>query len=271
MPDIISKAQLKIPTESGDYIESSSFVRSKISKIVEYAIEEGKNKIFINTNLKRGLPLENINKVAGPFVEAWALEQFEEIADDQKNKFHLINVEAGARLNLYDIVLQFKKRRNGNADVVTGNVDVKATAEDIPNSGRSPNITSFGRIRTEYINDPDYIFIILSLKHKVYSEKEKSTGMTNGIMEITSYSAYDLKLISEKDISYNPALGTGQIQIRDVHYVTESKRSTWEFCQLLDKKFINSKGKESWLELAKIHGWLKGTELKPEPTPEEIV
>lgn len=41
-----------------------------------------------------------------------------------------------------------------------------------------------------------------------------------GVMEIVDYNAYDLKFISDADISYNPALGTGQIQIKDIHYVT---------------------------------------------------
>ena len=60
--------------------------------------------------------------------------------------------------------------------------------------------------------------------------------MTNGIMEVTGYAVYDLKFLSASDISYNPALGTGQIQVRDIRYVTIIKRSTWEFLQLLDNK-----------------------------------
>jgi hypothetical protein len=95
------------------------------------------------------------------------------------------------------------------------------------------------------------------LKHKVYSEKAQKTGMTNGIMEIVSYSVYDLKYISEQDISYNPALGTGQLQIRDIHYVEIVQRTTWEFLKMLDKKFIHSQGEEAWLRLAKQHEWIK--------------
>jgi|SRR3989344_3193313 len=208
----------KIPQETKDYPEASDFVRKQIGDIISTSIKNKDNMIFIHTNLKRGLPLENINKVAGPFVEAWALEKFEMIAEDPQNKYQLLNVESGMRLDPYDIILQFKKKRDDNSNIATANVDVKATSDDIPTSGRSPNITSFGRIRTEYINDPDYIFIILSLKHKVYGEKDLKSGMTNGIMEVTSYSVYDLKYVSDKDISYNPALGTGQLQIRDIHY-----------------------------------------------------
>jgi hypothetical protein len=253
----MAKINFKIPKETKDYKDCSELVRKNLGKIIENCVKAGDNKIFIRTNLKRGLPLENINKVAGPFVEAWAVEKFENISDNSNNEYKLVNVETGARLNLYDILLQFKKKREDGSSVATASVDVKATSEDIPNSGKSPNITSFARIRTEYINDPDFMFIVLSLKHKVYGERDTETGMTNGIMEITSHSEYDLKYLSDRDISYNPALGTGQIQIRDIHYVTEEIRSTWEFCQILDRKFFKSQGEAKWLRLADKYGWVK--------------
>ncbi len=246
----------KVPKEASDYRSHSDYVIARISAIMNHSIASGCNRIFVHTNLKRGLPLENINKVAGPFVEAWALEQFENIAGDADNQYELIHVEPGRRLDPFDIILQFR-RRSGTHDYVSANVDVKATSEDIVSSGKSPNITSYARIRSEYVADPDYIFIVLSLKHKVYSEKQQGTGMTNGIMEITSHAVYDLKYISAADLSYNPALGTGQIQIRDMRYVQLQYRTTWEFCQLLDEKFIRSKGKETWSVLARKHGWIK--------------
>lgn len=40
--------------------------------------------------------------------------------------------------------------------------------------------------------------------------------------------------------------------------VTLKQRTAWEFCELLDKKFIASKkGFNQWLEYAKQHGWIK--------------
>jgi hypothetical protein len=241
--------------ESDDYQECSKFVVDSINAIMQSVMDSGENKIVINTNLKLGLPMENINKVAGPFVEAWAIEKFNEAFCS--GSFELLNVEAGERLNMADIILQFKMRRK-RTSAVTGNVDVKATSNDIPNSGKSPNITSFARIRSAYVNDPDFIFIILSMKHKVYSETSTTSGMKNGIMEVVDFNTYDLKLISERDISYNPALGTGQIQIRDIHYVSIVNRTTNEFCKLLDKKFIASKkGFVGWLEYAEKKGWIK--------------
>ncbi len=249
--------EFKIPKQCEDYDECSAFVTNSIESILSEAIDAGRNKIIINTNLKLGLPMENINKIAGPFIEAWAVEIFTAVIEDTNNKYSLINVEAKERLYMADIILQFKKERKHESSV-TAEVDVKATAEDIESSGKSPNITAFRRIRTAYIEDPDYIFVILSLKHRVYSTKNLTTGLMDGIMEVVAYNAYDLKYLSPSDISYNPALGSGQLQIRDIHYVTLVKRTTWEFCQLLDKKFIGSKkGFDEWLELAKTNEWIK--------------
>jgi hypothetical protein len=79
-----------------------------------------------------------------------------------------------------------------------------------------------------------------------------------GVMEVVDFNAYDLKYLSDTDISYNPALGTGQLQVRDIHYVNIEHRTAWEFCQLLDGKCIASKkGYSGWLEYAKQNHWIK--------------
>lgn len=245
----------KIPKESDTYEEDSEYVVTQIIGILNDRKALGDNKIIINTNLKLGLPLENINKIAGPMVEAWAFEVFSGIRDVQNNKYNLINVEAQQRLGMADIVLQFRKTDS----VLTGSVDVKATAEDIANSGKGPNITSYSRIRTAYVVDPDYMFIILSIKHKVYSVKNHETGLIDGIMEVVDFHAYDLKFLSNSDINYNPALGTGQIQIKDIHYVSYEKRTTWEFCQLLDAKYLRSSRRtiDDWYREATKNQWIK--------------
>ncbi len=248
----------KEPQESSDYPQCSRFVTSRIEAIIAKAIEEGKNRIFINTNLKFGLPMENINKIAGPFVEAWAFEVFQGALEDPKNEYQLVNVEAQERLHMADVILQFRKRRKIETSV-TAEVDVKATAEDIASSGKSPNITPFGRIRSAYVENPDYIFVVLSLKHRVYCTRNAESNMMDGVMEVVAYNAYDLKYLSSKDFNYNPALGTGQIQVRDIHYVDLEPRNTWEFCQLLDQKYMGSTRRsfEQWLELAQRNEWIK--------------
>ena len=129
----------KIPIESETYRKDSDFVISRIISILNERKNVGDNKIILNTNLKLGLPLENINKIAGPMIEAWAVEVFSGIRDETNNSYNLINVEAQERLGISDIILQFRK----DTQIITGNVDVKATSDDIPKSGKSPNITSF--------------------------------------------------------------------------------------------------------------------------------
>ena len=69
------------------------------------------------------------------------------VSEVDGNKYDLIHVEAKERLYMADIILQFKKKRKVELGV-TAEVDVKATSEDFDNSGKSPNITSYGRIRT---------------------------------------------------------------------------------------------------------------------------
>jgi len=245
----------KIPQESATYETDSAFVVSTIEDIIKTAIKKGSNKIILNTNLRLGLPMENINKIAGPIIEAWTYEIFHDIKDDIHNTFHLVNVESRPRLDMADILLQFRK----NNTAVTANVDTKATSEDIDTSGKGPNITSYSRIRTAYVEDPNFMFIILSLKHKVYSQRNAKTLLIDGIMEVIKYNAYDLKFISEADINYNPALGTGQIQIKDIHYVDYQSRSTWDFCQLLDKKYLNSSRRTiyDWYREAVKNKWIK--------------
>lgn len=252
-----SELNLKEPKQSKHYGDWSNFVISTTKKIIKQQIASGDNKIVINTSLKLGLPMENINKLAGPLIEAWAFKIFSEQLG--KSQFQIVNIEAGERLNMTDIVLQVKRSELEQA--IVGNIDVKSTSQDIPTSGKSPNITSFARMRSAYIQDPNFIFIVLSLKHKMYSSKDESTGMINNIMEVIDYNSYDLKHISSSDISYNPALGTGQVQIRDIHYVKEEIRTTFEFCKMLDQKVIASKkGFDGWYGYAKQNGWIEENE-----------
>ena len=76
------------------------------------------------------------------------------IIEDEENTYDLLSVEAGERLNFADVTLPFRRRRK-RSESVTGHVDVKAASKDILNSSKSPNITSFVRIHTEYIQNPD--------------------------------------------------------------------------------------------------------------------
>lgn len=98
---------LKQPKESSDNRECSEFVIKAVEEIIHEAIDKRQNRIIINTNLRLGLPMENINKIAGPFVEAWAVETFTQVVEDAQNQFQLIHVEAQPRLSKSDVILQF--------------------------------------------------------------------------------------------------------------------------------------------------------------------
>lgn len=52
----------KIPVESPTYREDSDFVIRQMSEILDRRKDVGDNKIIINTNLCKGLLLENIKK-----------------------------------------------------------------------------------------------------------------------------------------------------------------------------------------------------------------
>ncbi len=251
----LSHLQHVIPTEQAGYQAASLYVVTALRKIFENAVVSQRNKIQINTNLHLGLPMENINKIAGPFVEAWAAEVLYNVASDPCNVYGLVEVETRERLYMADVILHF----NVNGVLIVAEVDVKATAADIFNSGKGPNITSFSRIRTAYVRNPNYIFIILSLKHKVYSQRNAATGLMDGVMEVVGYNAYDLKYLSAKDVNFNPALGSGQIQVRDIHQIQHQYRSTWDFCQLLDQKYLGSSRRtvNNWIELARSNKWIQ--------------
>jgi hypothetical protein len=94
-----------------------------------------------------------------------------------------------------------------------------------------------------------------------------------GVMEVVKHSVYDLKYLSSADISYNPALGTGQLQVRDIHYVDLVNRTTWEFCQLLDKKYLASKRRtfDQWKTLAVKFGWIKSEKSLPADVALEVL
>lgn len=225
--------------------------------MVQIEFDNGNNKIRIDTSIKGVFPIDNVNKIAAPLIESWCAEVFKKVKDDSNNLFDLINVQVGTkRTDLADIVLQFHK---SNDDVYsTANVDVKSTADSIKKAGKSPNITSFAKIRTAYIDDPDFIFIILSIKYNPYAE-ENDEGYARCVVELNDFNAYDFKYLNEHDFGINPALGTGQIQIKDIHYVDITPRTTWEMVQLLDDKYISSSKHDfkDWKRLAVTHEWIK--------------
>ena len=83
--------ELKKAIDLEKYNEYSEFVTTKLNEIFKELIATGQNQIILNTNLKAGLPMENINKIAGPIMEAWAQEKLLDIVG---NDFNFIRREA---------------------------------------------------------------------------------------------------------------------------------------------------------------------------------
>lgn len=245
---------VKEPVESDDYEKNSRLATKQIKEIIQKRIDSNKNEISIEIGLKKGFSMTNIHRLAAPLVEQWADEVLEEELNSKG--FDLVGIEtASGRLDIVDIMLSFKPK--GEVGFIA-QVDVKATANDILTSGKSPNITSFLKIRSAYVEDPDFMFIILSLKHSFYTITQENSVKQN--LVIKQVNTYDLKGIATSDYNINPSLGTGQMQIRDIHYVEECEyKSTWEFCQILDYKFMRAKRntRERWLGYATKSNWIK--------------
>src|SRR5699024_4915079 len=239
--------------ESSDYQDISKKVINSFNTILKKAFDTKNNKIIVNTSLKKGLPKENINKIAGPIIEAWVQELFEDI-DIEDNDIDIINVDMPSRLHMADLIVDF----NIDGKNVQAYCDVKSTSYDIKSSGKSPNVTSYARIRDAYTKNPNFIFIIISLKHSLTTLTTDDSEIIDGFFEMQDFKAYDLKNLSDNDISYNPSLGTGQLQIKNIHDVENIERTSSEFCEMLDKKYINSskRTKEDWLAEARKHKWV---------------
>lgn len=102
------------------------------------------------------------------------------------------------------------------------------------------------------------MFVIIFIKHKVYSFKNFVDTLAGYDIEMNDFKVLDLKYILEDDLIYNPSLGTGQIQIKNINKVGRQVRSTWEFCQMLDKKYLNSSKKtfNVFLKEARKNKWI---------------
>ena len=92
--------ELKKAIDLEKYNEYSEFVTTKLNEIFKELIVTGQNQIILNTNLKAGLPMENINKIAGPIMEAWAQEKLLDIVGNDDDTIKKI-IEC-ARLDMAD-------------------------------------------------------------------------------------------------------------------------------------------------------------------------
>ncbi len=241
---------LRKAIENKDYNTYSKEAICKIDSIFNDLLNSANNEVAIKSNLSKGLPIENINKIAGPILEEWVCTVFE----SKKKQYDLLQVKPQKKTALSDVDLKF----NIGKKEIKIKIDVKATCEEIKGSGKSPNITSFGKIRDAYLNNQNFIFLIFSIKYSVEKMSIGKDGFFTDKLLVKDFNIYDFKFIADNDLTYNPALGTGQIQIKDIHNVKIKQRNVDDLLRLLDTKYLNSSKRtfSDFRKLAVKNKWL---------------
>lgn len=56
----------KVPQESEDYVENSEYVLGQILMVMREAVKTQKNRVALNTNLKRGLRFQIVTTIVRP-------------------------------------------------------------------------------------------------------------------------------------------------------------------------------------------------------------
>lgn len=216
------------------YCEQSKQIQGLIYDIFSKATtDETINKVLLSTNLKRGLPVKDIHKLAGPLTDEWVYQVLNEIAENPNNKYGIYCVESKDSSSLDDVSFKIK----GINETIL--VDVKSASLEKGNrAGKSSNLTSFRKIRPHYINNPDSIFIILSVKNGPFIEDDIRKGFI-----MTSFNVFDLKLVKEEELKFNTAMGD-QFQIGNSMKVTQVDRTTSDFINLIDKKYTDKYSQE---------------------------
>lgn len=216
------------------YCEQSKEIQKLITDIFTKAtIDPSINKVLLSTNLKRGLPVKDIHKLAGPLTDEWVYQVLNDIASDSSNQYGIYCVESKDSSSLDDVSFKIK----GIEETIL--IDVKsASLEKGDRAGKSSNLTSFRKIRPHYINNPNSIFMILSVKNGPFIENNIRKGFV-----MTSFNVFDLKLVKEQELKFNTAMGD-QFQIGNSMKVTQVNRTTDEFIELIDKKYIDKYSQE---------------------------
>ena len=195
------------------------------------------NHVKIDTNLECNVPEKDIHKIAGPFIDEWVYETFSR--EEKKNNVvkDVISKESSSLEDIY-ITLELEGKMY---DVL---IDVKsASLAKGSNAGKGSNLTSFRKIRPFYMKNPDAFFFILSIEHKNLTKDEKCHGF-----ELVACNIFDLKYVSEKELLLNTAMGD-QFQIANSMKVEQVDRTTKEFLELIDLKFITKYDEEKLKKL----------------------
>jgi len=140
-------------------------------------------------------------------------------------------------------------------------IDVKTASLDKGRSaGKGSNLTSYRKIRPYYVSNPKAVFLILAIKHQYYVDRQNELDIA-GVhvpdtgFEIVAFNIFDLKLVHSHELRFNKRMGD-QFQIKDSGAVTQVEdRTTDQFIQLIDQKYIEAYDRETWIALAQRYGW----------------
>lgn len=227
---------------SSNYFKVSMLIQQVIYKIFEEIINDGiKNKVLLQTNLKRGMPEKDIHKIAGPITDEWVYEMLDDYSNQVSKRYPIENVRSMGSSSLEDVYFEIKDSKNNAIPVL---IDVKsASLEKGPSAGKGSNITSFRKIRPHYVNNPNSIFLCLSVKNLPYKENGKRKGF-----DFVGIHLFDIKLVTENELKLNKRMGD-QFQISNSTNVTQVDRSTQEFIEMIDSKYTNAYSIEHLIEL----------------------
>jgi len=236
---LIKRIGVLIHLDSESYSALSNGIQLELNNIFSRIISDNqKNYLEVSTNLRCGIPPKDVHKIAGPLIDQWCFERLEDqvLNNETSQKLIVMSVISKDSSSLEDILLKVKYKGN-DFDVL---IDVKSASLEKGNAaGKGSNLTSFRKIRPFYLHNPNSLFLILSIKHDARIYHGKRTGFN-----IVSHNIFDLKLVDERELLFNKRMGD-QFQIKNslsVHQV--ESRSTKEFIELIDQKYINSYSEE---------------------------
>lgn len=211
--------------------EASRRIQEYLLKIIKEAQKKWEtNKVQIETNLECNVPVKDIHKIAGPFIDEWVCETFRVAQHKDEHIKKVISKESSSLEDIF-ISLEIEGKE---VDVF---IDVKsASLAKGNNAGKGSNLTSFRKIRPFYVNNPEALFYILSVEHKNLIKDDICHGF-----EMVDCNIFEMKCIVNNELMLNTSMGD-QFQIANSMHVTQIDRTTDEFIRLIDGMFVAKYG-----------------------------
>lgn len=94
-----------------------------VKGIFDELLSDDENEVILKSNLRNGLPIENINKIAGPVLEEWVFT----VLDSKKEQYGLLQVKPQKKTALSDVDLKCTIE----SKLKYIKIDVKATCEEM--------------------------------------------------------------------------------------------------------------------------------------------